>query len=199
MADTTAGRLLTEAHRRSQLKIRAGAIAELLAIWPAFDFDDIDGSWPVLEASLIPLVLRRRAQSVETAANYYRTFRNAEGVDGPATPALPDEPNRLLMVATLRLLGPIQAKKNIAAGVRDPASRTLTRLSGTVSRQVLSGGRETLIGSIESDPAAKGWRRITDSKPCPFCARLAGAVVSAAKRDFQAHDHCGCSAEPAFK
>ena len=122
----------------------------------------------------------------------------AEGVEGDFAPRIAEPPNPTLSRATLNIVGPIQAKKNIAVGRRNVADTTLTRLAGTVTRQVLDGGRQTLLGSVAVDRRAKGWRRITDGHPCSFCATIAGAVVTDAKRDFRAHDHCGCSAEPNF-
>lgn len=198
MASTRAGDLLTQAHRRSQLGIRAATLAEILAIWPAFSIDDIDGSWPAVEAALLALITGRRRQSSETAANYYRAFRRVEGVPGTATPRIADDPPRLLMAATLRLLGPIQAKKNIAAGVPNPADRTLTRLSGSVTRQVLDGSRQTLQQTAKADPQAQGWRRVTSGRACDFCAAIAAEGVVGTDVDFQAHDHCSCTQEVAY-
>lgn len=198
MPDTRAGRLLTEAHRRSQLKVRAATLRDLLAIWPAFSMDDIDGSWPPVEAGLVALIGSRRRQSSDLAANYFRAFRTAEKVPGNATPHLADEPNPTLLLATLRLIGPIMAKKNIAAAVPKPAERTLTRLTGSVSRQVLDGGRQTLTQSIKADPAARGYRRVTGGRACSFCTELAAQELIGDSVDFQAHDHCSCTQEPVY-
>lgn len=198
MASTTLGSQLTQLHRQRQLALRAATLRDLLAIWPAFDINDIDGSWPALEAALVALIRDRRRTSSGLAANYFRTFRAAEGVAGEPRPVLAHEPNETLLRATLTILGPIATKKGIARGQRNPVVVAASRLSGSVTRQVLAGGRETLTRSIAADPRAKGWRRITDGDPCGFCAQLAGAVVSEASSEFQAHDHCGCSAEPAY-
>lgn len=199
MAETVAGRLLTEAHRRSQLQLRASTIREFLLIWPAFSIDDIDSSWPAVEAALLGLIAARRRQSSEVAADYYRSFRQVEGIPGRATTVTPEPPNPILTVATLRLLGPIQAKKNIAARVANPAERTLTRLSGSISRQVLDGGRQTLAETVKADPAAKGYRRITGGRSCDFCAGIAAQGVIGVNVDFPAHDHCSCTQEPAYQ
>lgn len=198
MAATAAGQLLTEQHRRQQLGIRAATLRQLLIIWPAFTLDDIDGSWPSVEASLLALIAARRRQSTDVAANYFRTFRAVERVPGEATPRRAPEPDRTLLVATLRLMGPIGTKKSISAGVTNPAARTLTRLSGSVARQVLNGGRDTLTESARADPAANGWQRITSSSPCKFCADIADQGVVGLDVDFPAHDHCACTQEVAY-
>lgn len=198
MARTFAGGQLTEQHRRRQLALRAATLRDLLRLWPAFDIDDIDGSWPPLESALATLITARRRDSAGLAANYYRAFRTVEGVPGTPEPRVVPKQDRTLLVATLRLVGPIQAKKNILARTSDPVGRTLTRLSGSVARQVLDGGRQTLAESIKTDRRAAGWRRVTDADPCDFCAGIADEGIQSEGGGFPAHDHCGCTAEPAF-
>jgi hypothetical protein len=71
--------------------------------------------------------------------------------------------------------------------------------SGRVTRHILDGGRDTIIGSVNADKQALGWARVTDGDPCYFCLTLAsrGAVYKTEQTaDFQAHDHCGCTAMP---
>jgi len=200
MAATSIGRQLTELQRRRQLAVRAQTIKDLMALWPAFDLADIDGTWPPLEAGLVTLILARRRDSSAVASDYYRAFRSVEGMPGQAQIRRAAEPDQTLLRATLRILGPIGAKKQIARGARDVAGTTLTRVSGSVTRQVLEAGRETLTGTLRDDPRARGWRRITDSDPCEFCDGIAAEGVRAktSAAGFEAHDHCGCTAEPAF-
>jgi hypothetical protein len=198
LAETFAGQQLTQAHRQRQLALRAATVRDLLRLWPAFDIDDIDGSWPALETALLALIRDRHRVSSGLAANYYRAFRVAEGVDGEPRLVLAEQPNEKLTRATLALLGPIATKKGIARGQRNPAATALTRLSGTVTRQVLDGGRQTLRESALADPKAKGWRRITGGNACDFCAAIAAEGVIGADSDFPAHDHCSCTQELAY-
>lgn len=200
MATTEIGRQLTELQRQRQLAVRAQTIADLLALWPTFDLADIDGTWPPLEAGLVTLIRDRRRDSTAIASSYYQTFRNVEGMTGQAQVRPAQDPDETLLRATLRILGPIGAKKQIARGARDVAGTTLSRLSGSVSRQVLEAGRETLTRTVRDDPRARGWRRITDADPCDFCAGIAdeGVRAKTSAAGFSAHDHCGCTAEPAF-
>lgn len=198
MASTAVGAQLTQLHRRRQLALRAATIRDLLAIWPAFDIDDIDGSWPALESALLTLVRSRHRDSAGLAANYYRTFRDVEGVSGQFVPRLAETPNETLTRATLTIVGPILTKKAIARGQRRPAETMLTRLSGTVTRQVLEGGRQTLHASAQADQQAKGWRRVTSGRACSFCAAIAAEGVIGTDVDFAAHDHCSCTQEVAF-
>lgn len=199
MAATNVGRQLTELQRRRQLQVRARTVADLMVLWPAFDLADIDGTWGPLEAGLVTLILARRRESSAVASDYYRTFRSVEGVPGRPQVRLADVPDRELMVATLRIVGPIGAKKQIARGVRSVDADTLTRVAGSVTRQVLDGGRQTLTESLRQDRRGRGWRRVTDSDPCAFCAGIADKGVVGDNVAFAAHDHCGCTAEPAFR
>lgn len=198
MARTAAGAELTQVHRRRQLELRAGVIAGVMALWPAFDLEDIDGSWPALEAGLLELIRARRRSSSELSIAYYRALRLVERVPGDVQPVIADDPPAELERATLRLLGPIFAKKAIARRRPRVAENTLTRLAGSTARQVLDGGRRTLTETIKADSRATGWRRITDSSPCKFCSSIADMGVVSSRVDFAAHDHCGCTAEPAF-
>lgn len=169
-----------------------------MTIWPAVNFDDLDGSWPTVQAALATLVLARRTDSSGLASDYYRSFRTAEGVPGRPEPRRAPPPDRTLLAATLALLGPIQAKKNIALNRPDEPARMLVRVSGSVTRQVLDGGRQTLAESVKVDRRARGWRRVTDASPCDFCAGIAAEGIHSEGGGFPAHDHCGCTAEPAF-
>lgn len=200
MANTPAGDALTEAYRRLQLRIRAATIADVVAVWPAFRLEDIDGSWGPVEAALLAIVARRRTAAAASSSNYYRAFRLAEEVDGVATPVIaPRQPPRLT-IATLRLVGPIGTKKSIAAGTSNPMDVALTRMTGSTSRMVLDAGRQTLVASVKADRKAQGWRRVTSANPCDFCAELAdrGPVYKSDTADFEAHDHCGCTSEVVY-
>ena len=198
MANTEAGRLLTEAYRDRQLALRAATVQDLITVWPLFDIDDIDGSWSRIEVALLALIAQRRRVSAGIASDYFRAFRTAEGAPGAATPLIAPPPNQRLLIATLRLLGPIATKKSIAAANPDPAGTAFTRIAGTVTRQVLNGGRQTLLASAKADRAAKGYRRITSANPCSFCAGIAAGGVVGLDVDFPAHDHCSCSQEVAY-
>lgn len=75
-----------------------------------------------------------------------------------------------------------------------------TLILGGMQRRIANFSRGTITGSSVADPAARGWERI-GSGECDFCSMLLGrgAVYSEATADFQAHDHCRCSAAPVFK
>lgn len=76
-----------------------------------------------------------------------------------------------------------------------------TLILGGVQRRVADHVRLTVMDSSIADPAARGWQRVGVGE-CKngFCDMLIarGAVYSEASADFAAHDHCQCSAVPAF-
>lgn len=71
---------------------------------------------------------------------------------------------------------------------------------GGVQRRISDHVRSTITGSSVADPGARGWQRVGVGE-CAFCAMLIsrGAVYSEASADFASHDHCNCSATPAWR
>ncbi len=201
MAATKTGRALTEQHRQAQLRIRAKALQDYTRLWPVWEGDE-DSFIKLVLASIV-LVKGYRLISSQTAGNYFQSFRIAEGAKGEALTKLADPVDEGKVRAALFATGQNAVKQSLEAG-RPPEHAqqvALTRTSGAVSTQVLNGGRETLLGSVQDDKSALGWSRVTDSDPCAFCALLAsrGPVYKSEQTaDFQAHGECACNAEPVY-
>lgn len=72
-------------------------------------------------------------------------------------------------------------------------------VDGGTQRRIANFSRQTVMASSLADPQAHGWQR-TGAGDCDFCAMLIGrgAVYTEATADFQAHDHCSCSASPSW-
>jgi hypothetical protein len=87
----------------------------------------------------------------------------------------------------------------LAESTDDAALRSL--IVGGAQRRISDHVRYTVAGSSVADPAARGWKRVGDGSSCAFCSMLLGrgAVYTEATADFQSHDHCGCSAAPAWR
>lgn len=72
---------------------------------------------------------------------------------------------------------------------------------GGVQRRVADHVRYTVAGNSVADPAARGWQRMGVGE-CKdgFCDMLIsrGAIYSRAGADFASHDHCKCTAVPAW-
>lgn len=201
MARTQTGATLTTEQRTRQLAVRAQTIREFQTIWPLWNPAD-PRTFDRLVTATIPLIDLRRRTSSGVAADYYTAFRVAEGVGGPSAPRIADPAPRAQLVTSLHVTGRRQVARSVTAGFSPQAAKqnALVTMSGSVGRHVLNGGRQTLTRSTASDRRARGWRRITDADPCDFCSMLAGrgAVFSKDTVDFQAHDHCACTAEPAY-
>jgi hypothetical protein len=68
-----------------------------------------------------------------------------------------------------------------------------------MQRRIANVSRYTVAESSVADPGATGWQRV-GAGSCAFCRMLIGrgAVYTEAGADFASHDHCNCSAVPAF-
>lgn len=200
MATTVVGRALTEAHRLGQLRVRARVLRAVLTAWPLYDLDDIEGTWERLEQMLLAIIGSQSPVSAAMSANYYRAFRHVEGAVGGAPTVVASTVPAAELIRSLRYVGVVGAQKLIDAKVPDAAARTLTNVAGDTTRLVMNSGRDTIVDSVQADPRALGWARVTDGNPCSFCRMLAsrGPVYRSARGGFKAHNHCGCTAEPVF-
>lgn len=75
-----------------------------------------------------------------------------------------------------------------------------SRVDGGMQRRITNTSRETIIKSSLEDPHARGWQRVARAGGCAFCVMLAGrgTIYRAKNVRFGAHDHCHCSAVPAW-
>lgn len=200
MAATVAGRQLTEQHRQMQLAVRAAAARDILRLMSAYDLADIDRSWDAIAPGMEAVVRNYHRQSSGVAAGYYQAYRTAEAAGGSPTLRLADfDPDQVSY--SLGFYGRVAPKQMIQRGIRDVASKTTTLMVGGATRHVLDGGRNTVIGSVREDRQSVGYARVTASKPCAFCAMLAGrgAVYKQNTAGFRAHDHCSCSVEAVYR
>jgi len=205
MARTAEGSLLTDRHRRLQLALSAAVIRDLLHLWGTVDPAALAATIAPFTRAGSTLVLSGRRASALAASRYYAQFRAVEGVRGAAVllaQAAPPDP--LVVEGNLRGAGlkGIQTARAAGRSTEEAARNGFVKLAGSATSMVLGGGRDTLMGAIQSDPEAKGWQRVTDGAPCAFCAMVASKGIIAgdeASAGFEAHGHCGCTAEPAFE
>lgn len=198
MARTAAGDALTEAHRQGQLRLRAQALRDFTAVWPVWTGDE--QSFHRLLDVAVPLLRAHHTLSASLAASYFTGFRTAERVGGNAAPVLADPLREGQIRGTLYVTGLDMTRQALLAGQSPQAAMqtALVRTSGTATRLTLNGGRDTVLLSSSEDRRARGWARVTSGKACAFCATLASrgaAYLSESTAEFQAHDHCSCTAE----
>lgn len=184
--------------RAAQLAVRANLMRDVVTLWPLLDKNRLDQSWPGWLRAMSLLIKNYRSQSSVAAGAGYRLQR-AAFTQSPAPQSLvklaPDPDPEWLRKA-LGYAGPGTLDRDTAK----PGTALSTTL-GTASRIVLDAGRTTVIDTVDADPVAVGWYRLTDGQPCAFCALLASrgiAYKSEKHAAFQAHNDCGCSAAPAF-
>ena len=203
MALTAAGAALTQANRAAQLAARAGSLQGLLRLWSIVDVTDLAGTIETFARAAALLAGEGFDQSAAAAANYYGLFRRVEGVGAITVPAA-RRPAAEVMVGELRgaaLKGIIDGRK-AGMDIGRAKSQGLVRVAGALTKLVLAGGRQTIIGATDRDRQALGWARATSGDPCTFCRMLASrgpAYKSEKSADFQPHDHCACMPEPVYR
>jgi len=104
---------------------------------------------------------------------------------------------------SLIVTGPVGQKSKRSRGktLQQARDESFVESSGAATRQVLTGGRQSLLTLLDEDPQAVGWARVTDGDPCSFCAMLSSRGIvynTETSAAFQAHDGCACTAEPAY-
>lgn len=203
MAATADGAALTAAHRTAQQQIGTATAAQLAAVWPLLDPDDLNGTFARWLQATVPIVQAGRNTSAAVAGAYYQSYRAAEGVAGPVSlPAGTLVPVDRLQ-AGLVITGPAQIKRALTRGADlADAIRTAQAMSSAVGEMhALDGGRERIVQATIDDERALGWARATGPKCCSFCGMLASRGFVYRSREsasFQAHPSCRCTPEPTF-
>lgn len=115
---------------------------------------------------------------------------------------------------SLLVTGPAAMKRAAHNGLGEARSRKVTVVlaSGSASRHVLNGARDTTLELIDADDVAQGWIRMLGPRPCAFCAMLAarGPVFSEGSiarsnsnfdgpGNIKVHDHCMCWPKAVFQ
>lgn len=212
MAATPEGRQLTAAHQRQLAQVKANAVRALMTIWPDLDWVQFERIWPDWVRVAYSITAANRAAATRITAAYLRTFRMVEGVPGDVVPQLAQALDSAMfevgMGATAR--STLTRAAYLAAGEEDPRRasqilmaarrKALDAAAGAMVRHIGNGSRETLLRTLETDRHALGWARVTDGRPCFWCAMLASRgprYKSEARAGAGAHwhDRCGCVPE----
>jgi len=175
-------------------------LAEQVAVISAAATEDLSGIWDLgtpsatIEAlfDLLPALIDTWATAAGSyTANWYDDLREERSVKGRFTAIVPD-------------LGDLGADQLAAwttdAILVDDPDLARSRAEGGLQRRVTNTSRATVMTSSEEDPGATGWQRVARTGGCSFCVMLAsrGDVYTKKGSRFGAHDHCNCSAVPAF-
>ena len=194
---------LTATFRRAQLVVRSAALRQTLAAYAGFDPDDIAGSWPRVEPAIVAAAGQGFMRSAGAGAAYYGALRSALGVGGTFGTRLAPVPSAETIAGWLELAGPRTAGVLAYHGRPDVYRQTFVSLAGAVGRQVLDGGRQTVVENTKADPQALGWAVATGPEPCAFCAMLAsrGPVYKSEETALPGgewHPNCACEPEPSY-
>jgi hypothetical protein len=194
---------LTQRHRAQQLLLRRETGSQATRLWSALDYEALDATFPTLAAATSRLVLANGQTSAGLAAGYLREFRREQRVAGTAKIVIAPALNAEQFVTSLRVTSVVIVKKATANGIAPEVAMANARTEtiGALSRLVLNAGRSTITNSLAEDRHAAGYARVLGGGGCDFCQMLAGRgeVYSAESADFEAHDHCGCTAEPVYR
>lgn len=193
---------LAQAHRLLQNEIGTLTVEQMLAIWPVIDPTNVSGTFPDYLDVAYTVIESSYQQSAQVAAAYYMAEREAALVEDSFSPVLAGALPREQVYTALGATALARIRQGL---IRSEEWRTITdraasAASGSGMRLALLGGRQTILQNTRTDRRAVGWQRVTSGNACDFCEMLAGrgVVYSEESADFEAHDNCGCYAEPAF-
>lgn len=180
--------------RRAQLALRALTTRELLTLWKLLDPNDLDATFIPWAAAVTRLIAQRRQQSAALARAYITRLHPTTPTPAP-TPPLP-----VAAVAVgLHVTGVYLVKRAMQTGtaLQTAMNHAFTASTGSATRHVLDGGRDTIRTAVTRDPRAQGWTRVT-AGGCDWCQSQADGSVLPGSVEMNAHDHCACTPEPVF-
>lgn len=87
-----------------------------------------------------------------------------------------------------------------APATLDPIASAQYRVEGGLQKRLVNAANLTVTHSAAEDPQARGWMRKTRPNACGFCLLVAsrGGVYTKASSTFACHEHCFCTAVPAW-
>lgn len=190
---------LDHAARGVQLQLRARMLRSLLALWPILNMEQLDATFPQWALSVGQLVLDQHSVSSSLAVQYLSASRFAAGLSGSPVIISAQPLPAGQIAASLRSTSVIAVKQAMTAGqtISQASANAFVLSSGAASRLALNGGRDTIVQSVKADPRARGYQRVAGGGACDYCAERAG-ITFADDEVFPAHDHCGCTAAPAW-
>lgn len=193
---------LAEEYRAEQARLSAEVTRDVVVLWLATYEPGNSQVWRRLLDALRVLISGFRGRSSRAAVNYYLNARSQARAPGLLVPKMAPDPPAELVEVTAQVTGARAYGRSLTSGMTVEQARRNAgvQLSGAASRIVLDAGRQTILDAVDEDREAIGWIRITDAKPCAFCAMLAsrGPVYQEDTASFQAHPHCACIAAPVF-
>ena len=200
---------LAAQNAKNQENIAAQLALALFPLWQIVRFQDLDRSMKLWLPSVLPRIKTAYLQSQRVQAVFISNARFAAlptedplpiGVPDVEAPAglspgafqMPDigSPANLLNVfdefpaqdaaTSMQIAADYQTKAAMPGPEDELMQNALTRSSGAGIRHAINGSRGVTANVVQRDRKIIGYARVTDAKPCAFCALLAsrGAVYS---------------------
>ena len=209
MALTSEGAVLTDRHRRSQVRLAITADSQARRLWDSsLNLADLDASQPVWKQTMLNLLETWYHISQQEALLYLPQFRQAELEGGSGIRVAVPRFDRDAVGGQLDWMGSTNVKWHLSMGqTQQDAYEAARRLFlGAFHEAVLAGGRGTVQEWARKDPRAIGYRRVADGNPCTFCAMLVGRgpVYTSERKALSQrgggayHPHCGCTVEVVY-
>lgn len=194
---------ISEQHRAAQARLQALVITDTARVFPLLDVNNVDQSFGRFFEAMLAIITARRTVSASLGSTYYTQIRNDYNLNTTFVPQLESVPNTDQVFTSLLVTGPIAIKNSLAKGVDAQRARDagLVNVAKAAQRHVINGGRATILGAVRRDNSSLGWARLTDGRPCAFCALLASrgpAYKTETTASFKSHDGCGCTPVPVF-
>lgn len=206
-------------HQQKQEAIGDKVISGLTLLWPYLAFNNLIGttdSW--LHASLLQ-VQAGFSESSAAAGEFVQASLWSVEPDAPPMPDVKVEFPAQDIARKLNSAGPAKIKKLSPGPEQDIMDRAFKAVEGVARPEALGGARDRVQAQVlqmaperKSRRKAIGWARVTDDKPCYFCAMLAsrgafylsGDSFKASNKRFEGdgtakvHDHCQCTLRAVF-
>lgn len=182
---------LIRTHQRDLAIVTNQAAQDLGVLWRD-GFKSADTARDLLLRGLPQLTEFYGSAAATLGADFYDNLRDAAKVKGSfrAMPARPVTGEALDVLARVAV-GPLfQANPDPAAAF------SLAR--GGLQRHIANADRQTVREASIEDPGSQGWTRVGFGE-CDWCQQfIDGEVHFTEGYDFDAHDHCGCTAVSVF-
>ena len=195
--------LVQAGHEKALTELLAEFNRQMDVAWDLLDLDRLDATRAQWLAHAVEIVSSHQALAADVAAEFCQDWAQVftgRGMDVLRPGLQADHVIREITTA-LDARGPAGIKDRIAKGISPPAAARAAReaVKAAGARRVREADRQTVMRSAAADPRATGWRRITHGG-CKFCNMLAGRgeVYTADTVRFASHDHCRCTAVPAY-
>lgn len=192
--------LMARAHMRRQVKDAGVTQAALSRLWDqTVDPDDFVRTFEIFREKAVPLIQAGQSRSASVADDYYRDILRRGGYPVPRRlpPRIPASDAYVKgSLAAGAKFSDTAWKIRRGGNGRELAAKSKAAMLRSSKRQILNASRTRLLEHHKVDKNVRGWARVSDGKPCGFCAMLVsrGPVYSTATARFDAHDGCGCSA-----